>query len=245
MAQWSKNKQLPQNTNNGNEYEKDDQISIEAFNGIVNNSFHATDIAESTIEKGNTAIEISNAAIDKANEALNHVVTPGNGTVVTEGGVNQATWDADSKAEKSYIGQIIEFDYMGITESVIPASKRFDTLAKVQAYFGGTWESYASGRMLIGQNTDFPIGTEGGEKRVTLTIPEMPSHSHYFEGVNGVDWNHPDMYMEGTRYPNQPAFKKGAGLWEDGYLRLKSNGNNQSHENMSPYRTVYRWRRIA
>ena len=53
--------------------------------------------------------------------------------------------------------------------------------------FGGTWEAYAQGRVLIGvgEGTDangvkktFNAGATGGEYEHTLTVGEIPSHSH-------------------------------------------------------------------
>ena len=57
--------------------------------------------------------------------------------------------------------------------------------------FGGTWEAYAQGRVLIGvgEGTDangvkktFSAGATGGEYEHTLTVGEMPSHSHNISG---------------------------------------------------------------
>ena len=57
-----------------------------------------------------------------------------------------------------------------------------DTVAKVQAKFGGTWVAYASGRTLVGVDTNDTsfdtIEETGGEKTHTLTTSEMPSHTH-------------------------------------------------------------------
>lgn len=48
--------------------------------------------------------------------------------------------------------------------------------------FGGTWEQIAQGRTLVGvdtSQTEFnTVKKTGGEKTHTLTINEMPSHSH-------------------------------------------------------------------
>ena len=41
MANWSKNKTLPANINNGNEYAVDDNVTLEDLNAITNNSFYA------------------------------------------------------------------------------------------------------------------------------------------------------------------------------------------------------------
>lgn len=49
-------------------------------------------------------------------------------------------------------------------------------------FFGGTWERIAKGKTLVGvdeNDTDFNTSSKtGGEKNHTLTINEMPKHSH-------------------------------------------------------------------
>lgn len=55
--------------------------------------------------------------------------------------------------------------------------------------FGGTWSAIGQGRVLIGagSGTDtndvsksFTVGSTGGEYEHTLTVDEMPSHSHSY-----------------------------------------------------------------
>ena len=58
-----------------------------------------------------------------------------------------------------------------------------DTVEKVQVRFGGTWESYGSGRTLVGVDTSQSefnsVEKTGGEKTHNLTVNEMPSHQHW------------------------------------------------------------------
>ena len=53
--------------------------------------------------------------------------------------------------------------------------------------FGGTWER-VKGKFIVGvdeDDSDFETSSsEGGEKKHTLTITEMPSHNHNWSGVN-------------------------------------------------------------
>lgn len=48
--------------------------------------------------------------------------------------------------------------------------------------FGGTWQAFGAGRVLVGLDagqTEFDtLGETGGAKTHTLTIAEMPSHTH-------------------------------------------------------------------
>lgn len=44
--------------------------------------------------------------------------------------------------------------------------------------FGGTWEAIAGGRVLMGANSTYTLGSTGGEYTHTLSTAEMPSHNH-------------------------------------------------------------------
>ena len=63
-----------------------------------------------------------------------------------------------------------------------------DTVEKVQARFGGTWVAFGSGKTLVGVDTNQTefntVEKSGGEKTHTLTINEMPSHTHTFTGTS-------------------------------------------------------------
>lgn len=65
--------------------------------------------------------------------------------------------------------------------------------------FGGTWEAFGQGRVLIGagEGTDansvkktFTAGSTGGEYNHQLTVGEMPTHSHDGEASEGGAHNH-------------------------------------------------------
>lgn len=102
-------------------------------------------------------------------------------------------------------------------------------------YLGvGTWVSYAEGRTLVGvgEGTDannisqtFTVGQTGGEYNHTLTVNEMPSHSHTGATATGST----DNYYSGGKY---------AETGETG-----TTGGNQPHNNIQPYVAVYMWQR--
>ena len=95
--------------------------------------------------------------------------------------------------------------------------------------FGGTWEQIKDTFLLAAGDT-YEAGEIGGESEVTLTVDEIPSHSHglsqsYSYGSGGtsatVGYN-----------PSSVSYNTG------------SVGNSQPHNNMPPYLTVYMWQRI-
>ena len=53
-------------------------------------------------------------------------------------------------------------------------------------WFDGVWESFGSGRVLVGVDTSQSefntVMKTGGEKVHKLTTNEMPSHNHTYEG---------------------------------------------------------------
>lgn len=96
--------------------------------------------------------------------------------------------------------------------------------------FGGTWERIED-RFLYGASTDYPLGSTGGEKEVTLTVAQMPSHNHRFQAqweagrATGVYWTYNADKNTGVHYTT-------------------NTGGNQPHNNMPPYLAVYIWKRI-
>ena len=57
---------------------------------------------------------------------------------------------------------------------------------------GTSWVQ-VQGRMLMGASDTYPVGSEGGEAEHTLTVPEIPAHSHkvymgYSRGSLGSSW---------------------------------------------------------
>ena len=111
-------------------------------------------------------------------------------------------------------------------------------------YIGGTWVAWGSGRVPVGvdtSQTEFDTVEEtGGEKTHTLTVSEMPDHSHYFtsnhEYVPNVIGN--ASVQGGDSYPDLVR-SNGGMTGTDG------TGGDQPHNNLQPYITCYMWKRTA
>lgn len=116
--------------------------------------------------------------------------------------------------------------------------------------FGGTWQPLDEGRVLIGANSTYPVNSTGGEATHTLTIDEMPQHTHgliNLDNESGWVLGALDRQTNGTQYTGGLS---GGNLWNDMYWSLSENyitftGNNQPHNNMQPYLAVYMWYRTA
>lgn len=64
--------------------------------------------------------------------------------------------------------------------------------------FGGTWEQIAGGRCLIGANSNYALGTTGGEATHLLNANEIPSHNHSVSISNSGGHKHNRGTMEIT-----------------------------------------------
>ena len=102
--------------------------------------------------------------------------------------------------------------------------------------FGGTWEPWGTGRVPVGidlNDTDFnTVEKTGGEKTHTLSVNEMPSHTHMLHLVSNQLGNGGGMW--GTTYSQY-----------DGNVNTYSTGGSQAHNNLQPYITCYMWKRIT
>ena len=97
--------------------------------------------------------------------------------------------------------------------------------------FGGTW-SQLKDRFLLGAGNTYTNGNTGGAATVTLTVNQMPKHSHTvyrstetgsFFGLTGISPSQTTQYAVNTTEA----------------------GNNEAHNNMPPYLVVYMWKRTA
>ena len=104
---------------------------------------------------------------------------------------------------------------------------------------GGTWERFGNGRVLVGvDETDSDFSTSnktGGAKTHTLTIAEIPSHTHG-QVVTANDTGSAirrDHDSDGL----SDAYPQG--------VTTQPTGGGESHNNLQPYVAVYMWRRTA
>ena len=131
------------------------------------------------------------------------------------------------------VGSIFEWADTG-------SGANLSTIEAVQAHFGGRWEEYGSGRVLVGRAKGIPefsdVNKEGGEINHTLTIAEMPRHSHEMKWSNegAVGSGHGCLIRDSLSGESWPY-----GYWTG------QDGGGQAHNNLQPYITVFRYRRVA
>ena len=111
-------------------------------------------------------------------------------------------------------------------------------------HFGGTWVSFGQGRVLVGHDdaadpdTDFvaPSGDGssvlvGGAKTHTLSVGEIPSHTH---GISN---------FEDPTGTGSSGSANGASSFST--VNTDATGGGGAHNNLQPYVVVYMWKRTA
>ena len=109
-----------------------------------------------------------------------------------------------------------------------------NSAAVVAAVGGTTWTAFGAGKVLVGvdaSDTDFNTVEEtGGAKTHTLTISEMPAHTH--------------SAFKATTYENMSIHDIG-GYRGQASVNTGSTGGGAAHNNVQPYITVYMWKRTV
>ena len=93
--------------------------------------------------------------------------------------------------------------------------------------YGGSWHRMQS-RFLWGTTTEGTIGATGGEQTHTLTVNEMPSHTH-------------KLLFETAKLAAGTAYSRVGGSYQSG--TIENTGGGAAHNNMPPYVNVAIWRR--
>ena len=118
--------------------------------------------------------------------------------------------------------------------------------------FGGTWVQIKD-RFLLSAGDTYSAGTTGGSATHTLTVAEMPTHTHtqnahsHSTRYKGFDLSSDkEGYMVLRRNETADGYD---GTDTDGAISAtatnQNTGGGGSHNNMPPYLTVYVWKRTA
>ena len=183
------------------------------------------------IENVNTAVATERNARISADNSINQMLAQETTSIKSD--LNKNTSDISSL--NSTINEYWKTVYP-VGSIYISTSATFNP----NRVWGGTWEQTASGRCLIGANDTYPLGKMGGESEHTLTIEELPQHSH---GIYGCD------SRDGSTTLTKSTFSyKDQGqttTYISGILGTELTGSNNAHNNMQPYLAVYMWKRTA
>ena len=110
-------------------------------------------------------------------------------------------------------------------------------------FIGGTWTQIED-TFLLACGSTYTAGDIGGEATHTLTVAEMPSHSHsyYFDRNSSINWG---IGLSGGSAETDRSAVASGPQGRAYTLNIRSNGGGGSHNNMPPYLAVYVWKRTA
>lgn len=97
--------------------------------------------------------------------------------------------------------------------------------------FGGVWEKI-EGVFLLGSSSSYTSGSTGGEATHTLSLEEIPSHSHEYTHLTIGSYG-------GTHSTGRFGDSLNSETTQTGSV-----GSSSPHNNMPPYLSVNMWKRI-
>lgn len=161
------------------------------------------------------------------------------GAITTKGIKLTSGTDFGSSLPSSLQSNQLFFQTLGsnyILDNVYPVGSIYMSVNSTNPknLFGGTWEQI-QGKFLLGMDSSYPAGSTGGEATHKLTQGEMPKHNHiiYAPNAGGPD--------EGAAL-GFPVVGSSNTWWAAACMTGQT-GDNEAHNNMPPYLSVYIWKR--
>ena len=164
--------------------------------------------------------EVDNAEVESISSKNNAFSLDCNGNLV----VNSITTNSSSGSLNSEM----------VCDIVYPVGSIYMSVNSVNpsTLFGGTWAQLKD-RFLLGCGDTYVNDTVGGEATHTLTVGEMPNHTHGLWNTNSSGWDLDCLSVS-------VGARKGYG----NNSRTLDQGGGLPHNNMPPYLAVYMWKRI-
>lgn len=106
--------------------------------------------------------------------------------------------------------------------------------------FGGSWTRIADAYLRAMGTTGVSIGTYGGYANYTLSIEQMPSHTHGIKDKAGTGWSPTGANGDKLQYAN---LTRGRGTAD--FFEIQPRGGGASFPMLPRYVSVYMWRRTA
>ena len=149
-----------------------------------------------------------------------------------------------AKATYMSDGSTVEDAVKNIFKKIYPVGSIYmsATNSNPNILFGiGEWEQIKDTFLLAAGDT-YSAGSTGGEAEHTLTIDEMPKHTHRFKtDINSPDYN--VTWPEWTEYTT--GWNQENNETESPASQVTYTGGDQPHNNMPPYLVIYAWKRIS
>ena len=143
-------------------------------------------------------------------------------------------WDAKFNKDVNIQGNL-KINEVSIFDLIYPVGAIYMSVNTTDpsTLFGGSWIRIKD-RFLLSAGDTYSAGSTGGSATHTLTVDEIPSHTHNIYNDNSGGY---DLQV----YSAVAGVKKGY----PSNIVTMATGGGQPHNNMPPYLTVYVWKRTA
>src|SRR3954469_2720882 len=143
---------------------------------------------------------------------------------------------------RMFAGNFAPAGWMFCEGQLLPISEYETLFQLIGTTYGGDGESTFAlpdlrGRLPIHQGNGFILAETGGVETVTLTVSQIPAHSHPLLASTDV----PTLNTPQNNLTGQAAakiYRNGAGAVQLAAGALASTGGNQPHTNFQPYLCV-------
>lgn len=120
--------------------------------------------------------------------------------------------------------------------------------ANPSTLFGGTWEAFGSGRVTVGFDagqTEFnSVEKTGGAKTHTLSVDEMPSHTHV-QDAHTHDVGSANDLLSDLGDSHYFAGNTSTVVSSSTTATNQNTGGGQAHNNLQPYIVTYKFKHTA
>lgn len=174
----------------------------------------------------------------------------------------KTNWENDITPVSAENMNKIENQLKALTDAVYPVGSIYISVKSTNpsSFFGGTWTAFGTGKTLVGidtSDTSFnAVEKTGGAATHTLTVTEMPSHTHTISSSGAH--HHESQGRTGGSGKGANIFESYNGASNTRAVNVPRSGNNGAHahspantggggahNNLQPYITVYMWKRTA
>ena len=197
----------------------------------------------------------------------------GKGVAVGKVSERDNTFEVAENWDVKVYGMLLKEYIQQFAKTMYPVGSIYMSVSSTNpsTYFGGTWVAWGSGRVPVGINTsDSNFNTvekTGGASSVTLTVSQIPSHTHTFTGSStttssagghthnigrdtdgGSGSSRYTVHKAGTSGAQGTSPTSSAGAHSHTLTPKGKNGNTGgggSHTNLQPYIVCYMWKRTA
>lgn len=166
-----------------------------------------------------------------------------------------ALWASAASAQDRYIGSIslVPYNFAPLGSAfcngqLLPIAQYAALFSLVGTYYGGNGTSVFAlpdlrGRMAVGVGqgpglSSYTIGQESGEEQVTLTINQMPQHTHQAVASASAGNTVSPSSAYWAPGPRLLLYSAATNLTAMSGLAVGAAGGGQPHDNLKPYLTL-------